>query len=127
MRAARSEGARGHWWAEDIVAAPRRFPLGSSLLLRSCIRHEIGQGGSKKIALPPRGTPTTRRPSGSSSRRLVGLVVPLVCLFLDSWAGGAPRLTSGGWPAQFLMFSLSLSRIFEETEIVIRFFCSNGN
>ena len=42
------------------------------LLLRSCLRHEIGQGGTKKIALPPRGTRATRRSSsGPGGPRLV--------------------------------------------------------
>lgn len=126
VRAARSEGARGHWWAEDIVAAPRRFPLGSSLpaAVVPPPRDRPGRQQKDHAASSTRHADHTT-PIGLVVQAPCGLVFPLVCLFFDSWAGGAPRLTSGGRPAQFLMFSLS--RIFEETEIVNRFFCSNGN
>jgi hypothetical protein len=102
VREARGREAIGGWqifWL-PLVA---RFPIGSSssaMLLRSCLRHEIGQGGTKKIALPPRGTRTTRR----SSWGLVGLVFssrasffPLLIYssFVGWWGANGPPAVAG--------------------------------
>ncbi|RCV29895.1 hypothetical protein SETIT_6G050000v2 [Setaria italica] len=71
-----SERARGHWWAGDIVAAPRRFPglVASSGIAAVAPPPRDRRGPSAgavtatprareatKRSVPPRGTRTTRR------------------------------------------------------------------
>lgn len=57
MRGARGRaaiGGREILWL-PLVAFRSLGSSSSALRLRPCLRHEIRQGGSKKIALPPRG------------------------------------------------------------------------